>query len=51
MPGVALYSRTDPFTVEAVLQAENFAAPRENRRLRDLAADIVDHTVHRQQRI
>ena len=104
---LALYSRTGPFTAEAVLQAENFAVPasillanvqaywdarqlaerlqqamrsratiehavgilmargggtaeetfqllvrasqRENRKLRDLAADIVDHTVHRQQ--
>jgi GAF domain-containing protein len=103
---LALYSRSGPFTVEAVLQAENFAVPasvllanaqaywdarrlaerlqlamrsratiehavgilmagggrtpeetfqllvrasqRENRKLRDLAADIVDHTVHRQ---
>ena len=104
---LALYSRTDPFTVEAFLEAENFAVPasillanvqaywdarqlaerlqqamrtratiehavgilmagggrtpeetfqllvrvsqRENRKLRDLAADIVDRTVHRQQ--
>jgi GAF domain-containing protein len=105
---LALYSRTGPFDVEAVVQAENFAVPasillanvqaywdarqaaerlrqamrsratiehavgilmavgggtpdeafqllvrasqRENRKLRDLAADIVDHTVHWQQR-
>jgi len=105
---LAVYSRTGPFDVEAVLQAENFAVPasivlanvqaywdarqraerlqramrsratiehavgilmargggtpeeafqllvrasqRENRKLRDLAADIVDHTAHRQQR-
>ena len=103
---LALYSRTDPFTVEAVLQAENFAAPasillanvlayldarqlaerlqqamrtratiehavgilmasggrtpeetfqllvrasqRQNRKLRDLAADIVDRTVRQE---
>lgn len=104
---LALYSRTGPFDVEAVLQGENFAVPasivlanvqaywdarqlaermqramrsratiehavgilmargggtpeetfqllvgvsqRENRKLRDLAADIVDDAVHRQQ--
>jgi GAF domain-containing protein len=104
---LALYSRTGPFTVEAVLQAGNFTAPasvllanvqaywdvrqlterlqramrsratiehavgilmarggrtaeetfqllvrasqRENRKLRDIAADIVNHAVHRQQ--
>ena len=104
---LALYSRTGPFTAEAVLKAGNFAAPasallanvqaywdarelaerlqramrsratiehavgilmargggtpeetfqllvrasqRENRKLRDIAADIVDHAVHRQQ--
>ena len=104
---LALYSRTGPFTDEAVLQAENFAAPasvllaniqaywdarqlaerlqramrsratiehavgilmargggtaeeafqllvrasqRENRKLRDIAASIVDRTVHGQQ--
>jgi AmiR/NasT family two-component response regulator len=104
---LALYSRTSPFTAEAVLQAENFAVPasillanvqaywdarqlgerlqramrsratiehavsilmasgsgtpeeafqllvrvsqRENRKLRDIAADIVDDAVHRQQ--